>query len=168
MLILKAHIYGRTKTIDILKINNCVKGMLHKKVLAFLCGDCPGCFFQMVTGETRSLFSSWMSSWNYCVYLLIWHDISSGNWYGKWNRVHQFIFLYNHYLLLVKIKLKQRYKILVFSFSITVYHFQFNAYKISLVYLLLSLILKIHFPQDFFKCPTGIFFFLTGFFKCLL
>lgn len=148
MLILKAHICGRIKTINIFKTNNCVKGMLHKKVLAFLRGDCPGCFLQMVTGEARSPFSSGMSSWNYCVYLLIWHDVSSGNWYGKLNKIHQFIFLCNHYLLLVKIKLNQRSRILVFGFSIMVYNFQFNAYKILLVYLLLSLILKIHFPQE--------------------
>lgn len=128
--------------------------MLHKKILAFLHGDCPGCFFKMVTGEVRSLFSSWRFCWSYCIYLLIWHNVSSDKQYRKLNRMHQFIFLYNHHLLLVKIKLNQRFRTLVFSSSIMAYHFQFNAYIISFVHLLLSLIQKIYFPREkwFFNC----------------
>lgn len=147
MFILKAHIHGRIKTIDISSVNNGVTRDTWQEG-TFLHGNFPGCYFKMVTGEVRSLFSSWTSCWSYYVYLLIWHNVSSDKWYRKLNRMHPFIFLYNHNLLVVKMKLNQRFRTSVFSSSIMACHFQFNAYIIELVHLLLSLIQKIHFPEE--------------------
>lgn len=71
-------------------------------------------------------------------YISSWHNVSSDKWYRKLNRMHHFIFVYNHYVTWWKIKLNQRFRTLVFNSSVMAYHFQFNAYIILLVHLLLS------------------------------
>lgn len=124
------------------------EGYFTRWYLHFFVGIALDAFvFAKTIGEVRSLFGSWLSYWHYCVFLLIWHNVS----YHK--RCRKLNGMYKHYLLPVKIKLHQRFRTPKFSSSMA-YNLQFNANIMSLVHLLLSLIQKVHFTQEkyFYNC----------------